>query len=329
MVNAKKRLQIKRYLTVFFRVLGLVLLFMPCRVYADAIAKIIAKVNDRAITSQDARDYRIILEYQPPEVKDQLPKDEKELKKYILSHIVDDQLTIDAAKREREEAIKNEKDEKRKKSLEIPPEEIEKRIDEITAGYPSRVEFEKSLVDKGISLTILRERIKEQLLVRDAIDMHVRYNINISPQKIIDAYNANLKEMIAPLKYVFLLAKNADKNILTAIAAFLKENGEEKSIDKYKNELVKLESPANELKEGISGMLVKLKEGELAIQKIEGIDYLIYLSKIIPERVVPLEEAREKIANMLWQREYVEKLDAWLKELKENAVINILDDEYR
>ena len=272
--------------------------------HSEEIGKIVAKVNNEAVTARDLNDYYKIISYRLPEQFASFSSDEAKGKKEALNKLIEDRLILEEAK---------------KQKMDIPPAAINTQLNKVIASYPTREEFDNSLIERGLNVTLLKERIRGQFLMRQVIDVFVSGYINVTPQEISSYYAEHKKELVAEQKYVLWIIQTKDKNILSATAKTLKEKG----IQDAGMHLVRVEAGVKELKEEISGMVKELKEGEHSVKKIGEMYYLVYLEKTLPPKELSIAEAREGIFNIIWNKKFKIRFEEWVAKLKDSAVIQI------
>ncbi len=287
---------------ILFAILFLALIFSAA--YPEEIFKVVAKVNNQIITAKDLDDYYKVLTYRMPDAG--LGPDETKGKEEALTKLIEDKLILDEAK---------------KKELQIPPYFVNEQLNKITDSYSSRQEFENSLIERGLTVTVLKERILGQFLMRQVIDMYVGSYVSVSPQEINKYYEEHKNEMISVPGYVIWIAQSKDKNKIVSIAKDIKEKGISEAENEYPDSLVKVEASAREFKEEIIQTVKQLKEGEHSIKTIDGVNYLIYLDRAVGPKPLSLEEARENIRNIIWNNKFRQRFNDWVKQLKEKAVI--------
>jgi len=279
-------------------------LFFNINIFAENSIKIIARVNDLAITSKDLDDFiKALSLYLQDEYKD-----EEDLKKNALERLIEDKLILNAAKKE---------------NFQIPDYLIEARLKDIISKFKSREEFENSLIEKGLTITKLRERIKEQYLIRFALDKYVNSHIDVSPSEVIKFYNERNNLFVLPPTYKLWIASSKDKNKLVKLTNLIKEKGIFYVEKEYQGLLTDLEASKEDLRPEIYEIISKMQEGNIEIKKIDGIDYLIYLEKILESKKISFEEAKQNILNLIRQEKFKKRYKEWLEELKENALIKI------
>jgi len=300
--SVSKLLRGKTMKKIFFIIMFLSLAFGA---YSEEITKIVAKVNNQIITAKDLDDYYKVITYKMPG-NSVAGADEIKGKEDALVKLIEDKLILDEAK---------------KKNLEIPSYFINNHLNKMIASYPSRENFENSLIERGLTVTVLKERILGQFLMRQVIDMYVGNYVSVSPQEINKYYDEHKNEMISSESYSIIIAQNKDKNKVVKIAKAIKEEGMPEAEKEYSDDLVKVEAKINELKEEIAQTVVKLKPAEYVIKNINNVNYLVYLEKIDPPKQLELEEAQENIRTIIWNNKFRKRFEEWVKQLKQGAVI--------
>jgi peptidyl-prolyl cis-trans isomerase SurA len=277
--------------------------------HADQISTIIAKVNNEVITSKDLEIYCESLAFRTKEDMSNVPCEDEAFKGEALLRLIDDKLVLDKAKEEK---------------MIIPDFVIEKRFGEILSSYSSRKEFESSLYVKGLTITSLKEKIGEQLLMREVINKYVRSSIGVGPREISRYYEENRETFESPPKYLFYMAKSEDSNMLRDISRLIKKRGLAEAQRVYGNMLNEIEADRKELKKEVADILTVLVKGECGIEKIEDTFYLIYLEDIEEGYSYPFEDVREKIRAFLWEERFQKRFNEWIGELRKQAVIKVL-----
>ena len=274
--------------------------------HGEDINKIIVKVNKQVITSRDLDEYCKIIALRIFDGKEDTSSNDKEFQVKALQRLIDDTLILDKAKQD---------------NMDILSSRIEGKIAQLTASYSSREEFEKSLKDKGLTITLLRQKIKEQYMLRATIDNYVKSQVNVSPKEISSYYIAYPDNFYSPTAYVFYIAKTTDNTILKKISGVIKKAGIHEAHAQYESILYRIESNLKELKPGISEILKNLNSGKHQIKKIDEVFYLIFLEKLITSHKFSLEEVKEEIYAYLWDVKFREQFTLWIDKLKADALI--------
>lgn len=273
---------------------------------AEEVTKIIAKVNNLGITSTDLDEYCKLFAYKLSGEDENSSCEDESLKKEALERLIEDKLILDKAKKE---------------NMEIPQSLIDKKFNQVVSGYPSREVFEQSLSERGLTITRLKEKIREQFLMRGIIDIYVRSFVSISPQEVNRYYNENKNDFSASAEFHFYLAKSEDPKIVERISEVIKEKGAAAVLNEFRGVLIKVESNRQELRNEFIDVLDGLEEGQQRIILIDGIYHLISLESSKAPQILPLEAIREQILAFLEDRKFTRRFNEWVDELKENAVI--------
>lgn len=306
------------------------LAFLLCAapVRAEELNKIIAVVNNKVITAKDLDNYCTMILYQQAQTDEDFFKRRDELKQTSLAQLIDEELIADYARKQKEEEIKNTKDERRKKALEIPESVITARIEQIAASYASREHFEANLADKGISVSVLRERFKKQYLVQEAMMRYVRRFTEPSPQKILDYYQDHADELAVPATTKFLIGKSNDTKKLDEIAEYITAHGPGAAQKEFSGVLVDIEAKEGELKDEIAAVLAGLTPGMARVTRIDDKPSIVCLVERKKRRVPLFEEVSDHIMRLLEEESFKEQYAAFISELESKAVIDIKDAAY-
>ena len=275
-------------------------------VWSEEVNKIIVKVNNQVITSRDLDEYCEVIALRIFDGERGVSTTDKGFREEALRRLIEDTLILDKAKRDQ---------------IEISFSRIERKINQLISSHPSREEFEQSLKDKGLTITLLRQKVKEQYMLRDTVDKYVRSLVSILPKEISSYYSEHPDKFYLPDEYVFYIAKTEDNSILEKISQVIRGGRILEAQIRYSNILHKVESNKDELKPGILELLKGLSMGKHRVEEIDETFYLIYLEKIIPSRRLSLEKVKERIHAYLWDAKFREKFTRWVDEIKKNAVI--------
>ena len=273
---------------------------------ADQITKILAKVNDMVITSADLDSYCKILTYRIDSSQSNNSYENENFRKEALGRLIEDTLILNEAKHE---------------DILIPDSLIEGKLNQMVASYPSREAFETSIAAQGLTITLAREKIKEQYLMRDAIDRHIKAFVSVSPQEISNFYDKNMDKFILSNSYVFYIANSENSKNFQEIRQLIEEKNIADIVLEYKKDFTKVESLEDSLREEFFQILSQLKEGEYRIEEIEGTTYILFLQTKVGSRQLSLTEVNERIYERIWAEKFKKQFEKWVASLKESAVI--------
>jgi len=286
--------------------LTIALMIFSFNVFGEEVSKIIVKVNNQVITSRDLDEYCKVLSYRFFDGNEKISVDDKEFKDKALEKLIEDTLILDKAKQE---------------GIEIFPFRVENKIEQLISSYPTREDFQESLIEKGLNIALLRRKIEDQYRLRDIVDKYVRFRVGVSPKEISSYYLEHSDEFYSSPGYVFYIAKSTDRSILRKISNVIKGEGIPQALAQYGNSLIKLESNREELRPEISKIFESLEVKKHKIAKVDSIFHLIFLEEKVSPAQLSLEEVKEVIHAYLWDIKFREKFNKWVGQLKEDAVI--------
>ncbi|MFH1768543.1 MAG: SurA N-terminal domain-containing protein [Candidatus Omnitrophota bacterium] len=269
--------------------------------YPQELNKIAAMVNNKAITLKDLNAYsKKFPQYEDtPDFFDQ-----------ILEHIVQKELMLQAAKKD---------------GMRVSEAAVEDNLSELVSRYKTKEEFEKFLIAEGTNINILKEEIRDDIIVRQAIDYYVGSKIKVSPKEVTYYYDQHIDEYTSLTKYICWIAKSDNASYLESLSEDIKNKGFPAVISQTKDLFFKIESEEAGLKDELKDAVINIKEGEFRIKKIEGAYYLIYLEGIVPRYVKFLVEIKDDIHAILWKEKFELHFNKWMDELKSKSVIKIYE----
>lgn len=287
------------------------LLTTSCCLYAED--KIVAIVNNEAITSRDLNDFlnfmrlQLSREYKGMELEDKIVS----LKSDLLNKLIEDRLILQEANKEKVSLDEN---------------RIKSRISEIKKHYNSDIEFQEELMRQGLTQADIEKKIREQFLMFNIIEREVRSKITIKPDEVTNFYENNRKEMLSSEKRE-LEAFALEKEDLAEAFSYSLRSGKklEDLATRYPFTVNKLKvSSEDELNKDIEEVVFKLGINEISNPvKINDKYYVFRLIDIISPQQLTLKEAQNRIQNFLFEKRIQEKLNQWIDELKEKSYIKI------
>lgn len=297
---------VKKY--IFNTVAAMLFVFPASNGEAQEISRVIAKVNNEVITSKDFEEYLEAFLYRLSLEQKNSFSDEESIRKETLNKMIEDKLILAQAKKDK---------------IDIPHPMIEDKFDKIVSAYSSLEEFEKSLMEKGLTITALKEKIKEQYLCRQIVDIYVESKVTVAPKEISQYYQEHLDDFSLPRRYVIWIAKSQDYDYIKKIGRLIDTDGVEKAQAQYAGVLLRMESPENELRAEIADVLLQIRQGDYFIRNIEGLAYLVFFEGITAGQVFPLEDMKEKIYSKLRDDKMRINFAEWIEKLKSKALVEV------
>jgi len=295
----------------FYFLLSVTFLVFISSALAQDVSKIIAMVNNQGITTGDLDEYCQVFAYRLTEDGTQVSCDDKELRGKSLKRLIEDKLVLGKAKNE---------------DIRIPRSWIENRFNKMVANYSSREELEKSLVEKGLNVTLLKEKIKEQYLMRTVIDKYVKSLVHISPTEVSSYYFNNKDQFYSSAGFVFYVAKSESDKYLREISQAIKDNGIDETAGEYSDVLLRVGLEKEQLEKKLLNTLERLKVGGHTIVKIEGVRHLVYLEKDVEPKQLLLTHVKDDIRTYLDDLKFQKQFANWISQLKQDAVIKEYDE---
>jgi peptidyl-prolyl cis-trans isomerase SurA len=291
-------------------------------VQAEVANRIVAVVNNEIITWQELE--KKMGELLPPGT----PPNNPEVQKQVLFQMIDEKLLGSQI---------------RKLNLQVGKEEIDKAIDRIKQGQgiKSDEEFTAALAREGMKEEDLRTRLKDQILRFKLISQEVGSKIIFSKDQIEAYYQKNRSKFEGGerLHLAQITILNADypspeaaKARIEEIAALLRQGEPFASLArKFSRDPSAPQGgdlgffPLSEIDSSLTQVLAPLKPGETTpvLNLPEGWRLVQLVGRETAKRE-GLEEAREKIQEMLYHEEVEARAGQWLLKLRERSSIQIL-----
>jgi len=295
---------------------------------AATINKFVAVVNDEVITQQDVDQLLAVLyaQYSQEYKGDELLLKMEQVKKDILNQIIEDKLVLSRAK---------------ELGVKVSESEIDERLDYIKAGFPSEGEFYKTLNTQGVTISNLKDRYRDQIMMKKLVDYEVKSRVSVLPSEISAYYEKNRHEFRQGDKYrVKNILIKANDNVSFELAKV-----EIEDIYKKIKEGSNFDDLAREYSQGPNAE----KGGDMGYiergQMLEELDNVIF-NKLLPGAVSEpvkseigyhifkvediaygkqgsLDDVKKDIQMALFQKKFKAQVDEWLAGLKKKAYISI------
>lgn len=294
---------------------------------AATINKLVAVVNDEVITQQDIDQLLSVLyaQYSQEYKGDELLRQMEQVKKDILNQVIEDKLVLSRAK---------------ELGIKVTEAEINERLDYIKKGFPSEEEFYKTLETQGVTIANLKDRYRDQIMMKKLVDYEVKSKISTLPSEISDYYEKHkdlfretdkyrVKNILIKAKdeVSFELAKVEIDNVYIK----LKEGGDFDSLAAQYSQGPNAEKGGDmgyiekgQMLEELDNAIFKLKSGEFSEPVKSDIGYhILKIEDIKYGRQAALDESHKDIQMTLFQNKFKIQVDNWLSGLKKKAYISI------
>lgn len=288
----------------------------------------IARVDGKNITRTDVEQETNSLMMQlgrrvsPDQANQMLPM----LQRQALENLINRQLLQQAAKREK---------------LEVAPEAVEERVTTISAQFPSPEMLKERLAAVGISEETFRQQITQTLEIEKLLDIHTPLEAEVTGEEVETFYTSNPNNFREPERV-------QTSHILISIGPEDTDEQKEQKRQRLAEIKTKIEEGADfaEMAREHSACPSGSKGGDLglfgrgqmvkpfeevaftlptgAVSDIVETQFGYHLIKVTDHqeaRVIPVEEAREKIENFLKNQRREQLIIQYLGELRNKAEI--------
>ena len=292
----------------------------------DVTDRVVAVVNNDAITLGELQEAITAYRYQ---TRQEAPASDEFVQQF-LTKMIENRLQVQEAEREKIAVDEAEVEE-----------ELTERIKKLEVR--SREEFEKLLKAQGLTMEAIKKRVRDELRVARVINRKVRLRISVTEAEITKYVEANRQKLETGLAYharhILIVPEGGPSDAAWEAARIRGELLRTQSVQGADfAELARRHSRDASAKDG--GDLGILKRGELA-QDIEaqilslepgGVSnpyrsslgyHLFRLESKESLEGEGLVRAKAQIREILFREKYEARLEAWLKEIKQRAVIEV------
>ena len=296
------------------------------------VDQVVAVVNEEPVTQSEVDAYlrplyeELSKQYEGKELVRQL----HQIRLNLLNQIIEDRLVFQEAKAQ---------------GIRVDESEIEEEIRLLKKRFPSEQKFEEALAKQGLSLAELRDRYHREASIRRLHDIEIRSRVVVSPQEIDEFYNNRRSELAEEekLRVRSLTVRKSEEVIQNGMT----DEEAKKKIERIVERIQKGESferlawRFSEDPHGKTwGEIGWVKRGEMlpAIDEVifelekEAVSPVIetangyHLFKVEEKtgaEIPSLEEARDRIREILFREEAQGRFREWMSDLKTRAYISI------
>ena len=297
--------------------------------YSETFDKIVAVVNDEVITQSEIDEALkpVYTQYKSTYSKEELIQKLNQAREDILNQLIEEKLILQQAKKE---------------EIEVSDEEIEEKLTQVKSQFPDEDTFRQVLDSQNLTISDLKQRYKEQIMIKKLINKEVRAKIKVSPLEVFRYYKQHQEEFRIPpkVRVQTILIRKDDKmsedysDPQKRIEEIKKKLQEGADFSKLAREYSQDSSAINggdmgyiekgEMMKEIDEVLFSLNEGQVSDIIETHVGFHIFKINDKKESTIKsFEEVRVEIENMLFQKKAEVRYTEWLKTLKENAYISI------
>ncbi|HPM42611.1 MAG TPA: peptidylprolyl isomerase [Candidatus Omnitrophota bacterium] len=295
-------------------------------IHADVIDKIAVIVNNEAVTLGEI-DQMLLPVYARYKAayKDQreLVKKMEEARQKIVEQLIEDKLILSEAKR---------------LNIEIDEKEVEARIRQVEKQFASKNAFTRALMEQHLSVKELKNKYREQMMVKKIIDSKIGSRVIITPVEVHAYYNSHISDFTQPAeaKIRNILIKIKDESDIQRAAGLAKEIEDKLKAGEDFASLAQSYSEGPAASEGglmgtirkgdmmpeLEASIFSLKEGDISGIVQSPLGYHIFkIEEMKPQRTLSDSEAYKEIEELLFRDKIKQKIKGWVDSLRKNAYI--------
>jgi len=295
---------------------------------AAVVDKIVVVVNDEVITQREVAAYLIPYyeQYRKEYTGRRLELKMLEAEDEVIEQLIEDKLILSEAKRQ---------------GVSVASKDIEAKIKNIKTNFETEDEFRKKMADQNISLSELRDKIRDDIMKHRLIRQVLSWKIMITPIEAREYYDNHLEDYKrqANVRAISMLIKKEKRRRTTDEAHFLMERIKEllKSGQEFE-ELAREYSEGPHAKEGgrlglvergqmreeLDNAIFALAEGETSDVIESPLGYHMFkVTEILPEEIIDYETVKDEINDLIHKERVDNSISEWLKELRRDAYISV------
>jgi parvulin-like peptidyl-prolyl isomerase len=289
--------------------------------------RVLAIVNNDAITLFELQEAIAVYRY---ENRDRANENSDQLIQQFLARMIDSRLQVQEAEREKIVIEEAEIDE-----------ELSDRIKKM--NLKSREEFEAALKAQGIPMTAVRKRVADELRRGRIVSRKVRLRISVTEEEVSQYLEANRAKLETGLSYhaahILIVPETGPEDAALENARIradllrteLLQGGNFAELARQYSRDASARDGGDlgtlkrgELAQDIETQILSLSPGQISSPYRSALGYHIFrLESKETLEGEGLGRVRAQIREILFREKFDTRLDAWLKEIKQRAVIDV------
>jgi peptidyl-prolyl cis-trans isomerase SurA len=289
--------------------------------------RVLAVVNNDAITLSDLQEAIAVYQY---ENRDRAPAPVNELAPQFLTRMIDNRLQIQEAEREK---------------IIIDDAEIEEELaDRLKKmNVKSRADFDSMLKAQGLSIDAVKRRISDEIRRNRVVGRKVRLRISVTEAEVTQYLEANRAKLETGLTYharhILILpdagaSDTAWENArirADLVRSHLLQGGDFAELAKQNSQDATARDGGDlgtlkrgELAQDIEAQILRLAPGEVSLPYRSALGYHIFrLESKDSLEGEGLGRVKAQIREILFREKFDARYDAWIKEIKQRAIIDV------
>jgi peptidyl-prolyl cis-trans isomerase SurA len=289
--------------------------------------RVLAVVNNDAITLSELQEAIAIYKY---EHRDSANESSDQLVQQFLTRMIDSRLQVQEAEREKIVIEEAEIDE-----------ELADRIKRM--NMKSTEEFEAALKAQGIPMSAIRKRVADELRRGRIVSRKVRLRVSVTEEEVSQYLEANRPKLETGLTYharhILVLPETGSDDVAWENARIraemlrtqLQQGADFAEVAKQYSRDASARDGGDlgtlkrgELAQDIETQILSLSPGQISSPYRSALGYHIFrLESKETLEGEGLARVRAQIREILFREKFDTRLDAWLKEIKQRAVIDV------
>jgi len=290
--------------------------------------RVVAVVNNDAITLSELQESIVAYRAENRQGRGAAPSDD-ELAKQFLPKLINNRLQLQEADRER---------------ITVEDQEVSEELLERIKIYNTKTieEFEKLIQEQGITIESVKKRVREGLRVQKVIRRKVALRVSVTDTEIVQYVEENRQKLETGLSYHarhILVVPDGDNDAAWEGArikadmlreqiqaggdfvAVARQNSKDASA-KDGGDLGTLKR--GELAQDIETEILRLEPGQISRPYRSSRGYHVFrLESKDSLEGDGLVRVKQQIREILFRQKYEARLEAWLKEIKQRAIIEV------
>ncbi len=293
----------------------------------EAVAdRVVAVVNNDAITLSELQE--TIVAFRAEKGRGSTSSDD-ELAKQFLPKLIDSRLQLQEAEREK---------------ITVEDQEVNDEISERIKAYNSKTveEFEKLLKEQGITMEAVRKRVREALRVQKVVRRKVALRVSVTDTEIVQYVEENRQKLETGLSYharhILVVPEGSDDAAWEGariradiLRTQVLEGGDFATVARAHSQDASAKDGGDlgtltrgELAQDIEVEILKLAPGQMSKPYRSSLGYHVFrLESKDSLEGDGLIRVKQQIREILFRQKYEARLEAWLKEIKQRAIIEV------
>ena len=289
--------------------------------------RVLAIVNNDAITLSELQEAIAVYRY---ENRDRANENSDQLIQQFLTRMIDSRLQVQEAEREKIVIEETEIDE-----------ELADRIKKM--NLKNREEFEAALKAQGIPIAAVRKRVADELRRGRIVSRKVRLRISVTEEEVSQYLEANRAKLETGLSYhaahILIVPETGPEDAAWENARIradllrteLQQGGNFAELAKQYSRDASARDGGDlgtlkrgELAQDIETQILSLSPGQISVPYRSTLGYHVFrLESKETLEGEGLGRVKAQIREILFREKFDTRLDAWLKEIKQRAVIDV------